>query len=119
MDFRELRFQFLSYALLHCAAPPKETNGYLRVRCNGGLNQQRSAVCIYHFIKYIMDYDCEIEINISLSRKREINACQYSYSTFFKKIPSELNEFIITKISFHQFDGFLFPYILIELIFCN
>ncbi|KAA3485653.1 GDP-fucose protein O-fucosyltransferase [Gossypium australe] len=24
--------------------PPKETNGYLRVRCNGGLNQQRSAV---------------------------------------------------------------------------
>ena len=26
------------------AAPTKETNGYLRVRCNGGLNQQRSAV---------------------------------------------------------------------------
>ena len=27
-------------------APPAETNGYLRGRCNGGLNQQRSAVCL-------------------------------------------------------------------------
>jgi hypothetical protein len=26
------------------SSPTKETNGYLRVRCNGGLNQQRSAV---------------------------------------------------------------------------
>ena len=33
------------FGVVFVSAPPTESNGYLRVRCNGGLNQQRSAVC--------------------------------------------------------------------------
>ena len=35
-------------------APPSESNGYLKVRCNGGLNQQRSAVSISYISRTLV-----------------------------------------------------------------
>ncbi|KAK4372790.1 hypothetical protein RND71_008174 [Anisodus tanguticus] len=43
--------------------PPSENNGYLRVRCNGGLNQQRSAV-----IKLVKQHQLrEVELDRKVS----------------------------------------------------
>jgi len=33
-----------TFQFVNVIAPPNKSNGFLRVRCNGGLNQQRSAV---------------------------------------------------------------------------
>ncbi|KAG0501968.1 hypothetical protein HPP92_002040 [Vanilla planifolia] len=37
------------------ASPPSNSNGFLRVRCNGGLNQQRSAICNAVLVAHIMN----------------------------------------------------------------
>lgn len=71
-------FNFLFGVLYNVAAPPapSESNGFLRVRCNGGLNQQRSAVCILFFAANIIAHShswvlkicswCASQINIFL-----------------------------------------------------
>lgn len=53
-----LLLKYFWHSNFNVTAPRTETNGYLKVRCNGGLNQQRSAVWsnffLYNKLKLIL-----------------------------------------------------------------